>query len=888
MGEEIGVGGMGRVYKAHHRELGKEAAVKLLTESIFSTRAGLLRFAAEAKICSLLKHPNIVEIFDYDVECDSPYIVFEFVEGRDLSVMIDDRMPVPLVDLLEMMAQVADGLHYAHSQNVIHRDIKPDNILVLPNNHIKVTDFGIAKRGDISAVKTRTGVILGTPRYMSPEQAQANKLSNATDIYSLGVVIFELVAGVRPFEAPSDLEVLLKHLHEEPPRAKDVNKNLPHELDALLNRCLAKNAEERPQNAAEVAQELRNTISLLGHQHPLTVSLGCRKGTLESPFDKKLVKSGKRPLPKKTRATRKRREAKERSAIGKKRKASPAKTVEPRQAPTALRSALRYGWIPLLFLAVLGFVFSGGVTKTSKVANVEVVATSGKGAVVHWQSDWKSEKPQVLISQFGSEGGQSFQVISFHIEELAPNKELPYRYSLAITGLAESTSYTAAVLKRDGSKSLAKSFTTKKARKLDFHWFPEFDQEGNWLIQLKGKTPFNVQKASPLEVLNKEKIFSTTFANKFVYLVPSHILKNNSRLSLQIRSLDGEKHEESFPILDGFHQHCISLYEGYAEDYRSGTYWRAFNGKTGEPVKLMLELGAKFTSKDGVKSDELSANAWKVIERRLNYRGSWYRQASSLAPGVSELNKIAPAIHPLRWSAWFAMLPLINTQSAALLRKLKPHPRWGRAVLPERQIDISLGKAHLNKPTFEQEFKDEDPLALAQYPMLDTAHPMANRMVFSQESAGALLSRTRSLRLKGIRLASFNHAELEVFINDGALHRVFIGDLNNGKFKAILQTPESDSVIWEKALPSENYARIGMMMFTGLGSEAMTAKETITQLSEIAHPLDEEPGYRRRYYVKIPISALNEGKNTFSLTIMNSPSYYTALTFYAGTILRLQ
>ena len=981
MGEEIGVGGMGRVYKAHHRELGKPAAVKLLTESIFSTRAALLRFASEAKICSDLKHPNIVEIFDYDVDSAQPYIVFEFVEGRDLSVMIDDGMAVPLTDLLEMVAQVADALHYAHSHQIIHRDVKPDNILVLPDNRIKVMDFGIAKRGDVSTVKTRTGVILGTPRYMSPEQAQAQKLTPATDIYSLGVVLFEVVAGVRPFEAPSDLEVLLKHLHEAPPRAAELNTELPPSLDALINRCLVKDPRERPSSAKAVASKLRQSIDELSQARSLTVTLGCRIGSLESPFDKNLARSSKKPIPKakkggrsanadyghKTRplgsavsdrslgggappeqfndnggddsqlgaAGRDRRSARgDGGAAGRDRRSArgdggaaggnrrnargdggaaggsaragrgaraqgrqrldkasaidQAKALISKTKPSTIRRFLKFAWLPLAFCALLAFFLSSTKNKESKVAKVSVDAVSSNGAVITWQSDWHTSSPLVQVTNSVKAATVSFDILASEVKKLASSKELPYSYSLALGGLEANENYAVTVPKPDGSTSFAKSFKTKIKGPTDLDWYVEFKGSKEWLFLLRAKVPFNVTKATSLTLVEPKKLLTTKFDEKYIYNLSEESIKSNAPINISILTLNGEKQELKFNVLDGLSQQCNKLYEAYYDDYQTGNFWRAFTGKSGTPVRFFYEIGGDLNPQKEVIPPSWFASTWKTIDRRLDHCGRWYKKVSALAPGVQELTILTPLDHPLRWSCWQAMVPLILTQCAAGMRKLTPHPHWGPAVLPERQPDISIGRPHIANPSFSKDFLEPSLIEMEQYPFVDTNHPQANKMTISKEAEAVLLTRQRTLSLEGFALSKYKEAELEVFINDGAMHRIFLVDLNDGKFKSVLQTPKKDSEIWEQSLQTENYARLGMMMFSGLGTEKLSAKDTMEQLNTIAHPIDGNPSYRRKYYLRVPISALKENENTFRITIMNTPSYYTALSFYVGTKLRLR
>ncbi|MBW2096856.1 MAG: serine/threonine protein kinase, partial [Deltaproteobacteria bacterium] len=196
--EEIGKGGMGIVYRAYDPEIDRKLALKVLRADMAEDEEIVQRFLREAKAAGRLAHPNIVTVYDVGEDGGMPFIAMEFLSGISLEEMIKQG-PLPLRDALRFSGQIAHALHYAHREGVVHRDIKPSNIIVGGDGQVKITDFGIARVQDISSSEqTRTGQILGTPTYMSPEQVQGKKVNGSADLFSLGVILYEMISGERP------------------------------------------------------------------------------------------------------------------------------------------------------------------------------------------------------------------------------------------------------------------------------------------------------------------------------------------------------------------------------------------------------------------------------------------------------------------------------------------------------------------------------------------------------------------------------------------------------------------------------------------------------------------------------------------------------------------
>jgi eukaryotic-like serine/threonine-protein kinase len=257
---ELGQGAMGIVYRAEDPELGRVVAIKTIALSGTAQEQDVhqARFRQEARAAGAVSHPAIVTIYDVGREGDLAFIAMELVEGRELRQLIREGA-LPATRALEIAALVADGLGYAHERGVIHRDIKPGNIMVLPDGRVKIMDFGIARLQE-SDVKTQSGVLLGSPQYMSPEQVAGHRLDGRADVFSLGVVLYEMLTGVKPFDA-TDLTQLLfwvVNLPHKPPSER--NPFLPPVIDYIVARALKKNPEERYATAAEFARDLRDSI----------------------------------------------------------------------------------------------------------------------------------------------------------------------------------------------------------------------------------------------------------------------------------------------------------------------------------------------------------------------------------------------------------------------------------------------------------------------------------------------------------------------------------------------------------------------------------------------------------------------------------------------------
>jgi serine/threonine-protein kinase len=250
---------MGEVWRAEDTVLDREVAVKVLKHEFADDPVFRARFEAEARHAAALVHPNVASVFDFGELVDDdgtgtrPFLVMELVPGQPLSGLLRGGESMPADRASEIVAQAADAIAAAHALGIVHRDVKPANLLVTPDGQVKITDFGIARAGDGAAI-TQTGQIIGTPHYISPEQAEGRPASEASDIYALGVVLYECLAGQRPFARDTPIQVALAHIREDVPPLPD---DVPERVRAIVEKALAKRPEDRFASAADLATALR-------------------------------------------------------------------------------------------------------------------------------------------------------------------------------------------------------------------------------------------------------------------------------------------------------------------------------------------------------------------------------------------------------------------------------------------------------------------------------------------------------------------------------------------------------------------------------------------------------------------------------------------------------
>jgi len=282
--EKIGSGGMGDDYLAEDTKLDRKVALKVLPPELAENEERRARFQREAKAIAALDHPNIVQVFSVEEADGVHFITMQLVHGKTLTELLP-KNGFPLNKFFEIAIPLADAVAAAHQEGITHRDLKPDNMMVGDDGRIKVLDFGLAKPtsgfvgGDAdsaapTAAKTAEGVIVGTLNYMSPEQAQGKTVDARSDIFSLGVVFYEMLTGQRPFSGETSAEILSSIIKDTPDSTSDLNPTIPRDLAKLVRRCLAKDPERRYQSAKDIRNELEELSQELGSSPSVAPSTG--------------------------------------------------------------------------------------------------------------------------------------------------------------------------------------------------------------------------------------------------------------------------------------------------------------------------------------------------------------------------------------------------------------------------------------------------------------------------------------------------------------------------------------------------------------------------------------------------------------------------------------
>jgi serine/threonine-protein kinase len=298
---ELGKGAMGVVYKATDPNIGRTVALKTMRVDVHGLEHDEMvrRFQNEARAAGVLNHPNIVTIYDAGEDNGIFYIAMEYIEGRTLSAVLQQQRSLVASEVVDIGSQICAGLQYAHSKKVIHRDIKPANIMIGPNGSVKIMDFGIAKAG---ASLTHTGEVVGTPNYMSPEQVKGRELDGRSDLFSAGVMLYEMLTGERPFTGQSVTTIIYKIVHENPIPPRELDVSIHPGLSMIVTKCLSKDPDERYQEASDLATALKS-YRLMSAPEPaaystMPMNLASSTGTVAKPMQAPPPRTGQIPATK--------------------------------------------------------------------------------------------------------------------------------------------------------------------------------------------------------------------------------------------------------------------------------------------------------------------------------------------------------------------------------------------------------------------------------------------------------------------------------------------------------------------------------------------------------------------------------------------------------------
>ncbi len=287
----LGQGGMGVVYKALDPSIGREVAIKTIHKHLLTSSTGadkIVRFTREAQAAGRFLHRNIVTIFEYGEHEGTPYLVMEYVEGKELKDVLTERVQLPVVEAVDIFSQVCSGLEHAHSKGIVHRDLKPANIFMLADGTAKIADFGIARIQD--AEITGEGEILGTPYYMSPEQLMAKKIDARSDLFSLAIVLYESLTGQKPFAGDSIPQIMLQILQDNPKLPTAICPSIPASFNGLLSQALEKDPDRRYQTAGDFLKALKEAARGNSAARPVASDFGQAAAASAGGFDADTLK----------------------------------------------------------------------------------------------------------------------------------------------------------------------------------------------------------------------------------------------------------------------------------------------------------------------------------------------------------------------------------------------------------------------------------------------------------------------------------------------------------------------------------------------------------------------------------------------------------------------
>jgi len=843
---QIGEGGMGAIFRAHHVELDRPVAIKVLSRTSFDVRESLERFRDEAVVCARLQHRNIVRLYDYDLAASPPYMAFELVDGPTLKQIQKKLMQQPLAERLELMAAVCDGLDEACSLGVVHRDLKPENILIDHDGTPKVADFGLAKLGGLTSYKTRTGVVVGTPQYMSPEQAAAKDLTPSSDVYAVGILLFELTTGALPFDGPNDLNILLQHVNEVPPLICDRAPGMPDDLVELVDRCLCKKPAGRPKRPAEMARVLRRVARQLAAVTATTGS-AARKLRSKGIDTTATVSSVDAVLETRSRIT--------------------AAIVALRRRPATLVALL-------VVAAVVAAVFDrSGMTAAEPgfVEDLKIHATGARTVVVTWRCSWYGAGfSAALVRQGASEPEPvPVEVVVHRRADGAPR--CPFAVTGKVAGLQPGTRYTLSLVKPDGTTTLAVPVATSDDGPFEPNTRVELGAAGRVDIIVEARTPFRasfgaVDGASTATdaVFNRRAVFSTDLGSLAAAPV----------VPCRLTSVDGERRDLSVDVV----ARCTAAARESADEF-----WRAYEAGTLLSSFDMGFLGPydkQLFARDEAGQREkrkLAEPFWRALQARFGLE-PWYRPLAPLLPGLGALLASPLTGGELRQLLGQASIPLELVDHTLRYRTLPSPPEWERAVDPSRRpYPLAFGTGTLTGPVSDLAFRDTGTIPSPFYCLMDGKHPMLAKLYPDPELRSEVVARTAVLDLTAEQLATARGAELSLTFRMLRLHIITIVELNGRRFVATFSPRERELREYRQASIAQNtdYRISQGLLAAGKPRNIDEARASIEELDEafprrtwtIFHPVPLDALQPGRTTARIyPLQARLEGIETITIT----------------------
>ena len=845
---KLGEGGMGVIYLATQLDLDRPVAIKLLDAAGFSENEVVGRFSDEAKVCSRLNHKNIVQIYDYDVECSTPYMVLEYVQGETLKSIIEGGKNLSVSEILNWCAQICDGIGHAHSLGVTHRDLKPDNIIIDPTGQPRILDFGLAKMTGTTSVKTKTGIVVGTPLYMSPEQASGKQVQAPSDMYSFGVILFEMLAGTPPFDGETDMDIVLKHIKSPAPYLSDFLPGVEKNLEKVCLKLLEKSPSSRTLSAEKTARYLRQLSVNRGSWNPehLMVTLGekdgqvigCpigerpvpQKGTLESSvssFEKgdetraslkgsidRSLSSHKRTLERSSmtsrssvvkgrRATREDSPLKS-SSISKLSRFSQESTIGA-LAAAGNRTRKIFAGACLVIIALVGVYLglsSGHTTATaSRIYNFDAFGGS-RAVLVTWAAEEAINSPTFVICKVDGknteevfDGSYSKGKPSIEPFENESGKAL-FRHTVIVSDLPSAREYTISLVTGESEEqTLPRSFST---RGINPERVLRLTSNGDLLLDMGGTIPFSCELVSKeLTLEGKPLVSGTSYYRHVVIKVDFEKVKADYAVLYRLTTIDGANFSSDQNCFQMIDEVLVDVFKGYRDSRKMNPETKlrpvfAMWQKNGKENALFSEKGNYYAkSDDPQKKKAIALRLWDDVEALLLNECVWYRNLVPLMPGFARILKDGNISDSLRQTMSYAFIPLELLQGTAVTYRVPDNPRWAEFCgISTRPFPIS-DESTLRSVDLEVKGARTDPMFSGKefvfHPLQDPAIPMLASIMKSP--AGYLLREHTQTLVINSDPSQFSRAEIVMdFRNAGNPSKLVILNINNSKFIATVRS----------------------------------------------------------------------------------------------------
>jgi len=608
LGNLLGEGGMGTVYEARSLRTGGVVAIKFLHAQLSEDSQLNQRFANEAAICTRLCHENIVAILDMGLDASPPYIVLELIQGNSLREHLKQPGHNTLKLGLGYLAQITHGLAHAHQIGVVHRDLKPENILINLHGAAKLADFGLARMSEISQVQTKTGLVLGTPAYISPEQILGKTATAASDIYALGCIIYETISGAPPFGNANPIDTLGHHLKTQAQPLTFKGKQIPMPLLAMVTRCMEKSPDLRPKKTSDIAQILERVVK---DDEWMTSKVSKSPSSTHTKVAVKTV-----PCKRKTGTN--------------KRKTVVITAETPAASASSLQKTLLCCFAALLCLyAIVRWQTPDPII----VTDLNIAESGATTVFLKWRS---SRRPTTVTAHIEGANGLT-SAGSIQLLSTVAATDGMYDVRGLLPGLTEDSTYSIALEKPDGSKTMARSVSTRSSATFEPKILLSLDENATLRFDVSSKLPFTISD------INQNATLDSDYARQHNFSLPAITLETNPLIEYTMLCIDGETTRYSKKVVSHLIEVLSRVYESFAKERAQGK-------------SLLL---AEFIDNIRTRKD------WKDISTFLEIKTDWFGNLQRLLPGLSRLLQTSAANEKLRQAVTLALVPLQNISGTA-------------------------------------------------------------------------------------------------------------------------------------------------------------------------------------------------------------------------------